>query len=104
MVFGDGEEIKIEEKTFLVHKAPATVAYDFAVRYKVALDKNDAEEIMKCTYMLLKYVELVLDDGRKIALDNTNIINQHISSATDLLQLQQKAISVNFNSSPTENH
>ena len=104
MVFGDGEEIKIEEKTFLVHKAPATVAYDFAVRYKVALDKNDAEEIMKCTYMLLKYVELVLDDGRKIALDNTNIINQHISSATDLLQLQQKAISVNFNSSPTESH
>lgn len=104
MVFDDGEEITIEGKKFIVHKAPATVAYDFAVRYKIALDKKDPDEVMKCTYLLLKYVELVLEDGRKIALDNVGIINQHLTSATDLLQLQQKAVAVNFNSSPAESH
>jgi len=104
MVFGDGEEIKIGDKTFMVHKAPATVAYDFAIRYKLALENKDPDEIMKCTYLLLKYVELVLEDGRKIPLDNAGIINQHIQSATDLLELQQKAVSANFGFSSTENH
>lgn len=104
MVFGDGEEIRIEDKTFIVHKAPATVAYDFAIRYKLALEKQNAEELMKCTYLLLKYVEVVLEDGRKIALDNTEIINQHLSSATALLKVQEKAVSVNFIFSSTENH
>lgn len=104
MVFGDGEEIKIGGKTFVVHKAPATAAYDFGLRYKLALEKKDPEALSKCTYLLLKYVEVVLEDGRKIALDNAEIINQHIQSATDLLELQQKAVSVNFASSSTESH
>lgn len=104
MVFGDGEEIKIGEKTFIVHKAPATVAYDFAIRYKLALEKQDADATMKCTYLLLKYVDLVLEDGRKVPLDNVSIINQHVQTATDLLKLQEKAVAVNFNSSPTESH
>ena len=43
MVFGDGEEIKIGNKTFIVHKAPATAAYDFGIRYKLALEKQDAD-------------------------------------------------------------
>lgn len=104
MVFGEGEEIKIENKTFIVHKAPATAAYDFGIRYKMALEKQDAEGLMKCTYLLLKYVEVVLEDGRKIALDNQEIINQHIESANALLKLQEKAVAVNFNFSSTENH
>ena len=104
MVFGEGEEIKIDEATFIVHKAPATVAYDFAIKYRLALEKQDAEELTKCNYMLLKYVEVVLDDGRKVALDNKGIIDQHIKSATALLELQQKAVSINFGSSSPENH
>ena len=104
MVFGEGEEIKIGEATFIVHKAPATVAYDFAIRYKMALEKQDADELAKCNYMLLKYVEVVLDDGRKVPLDNKGIIDQHIMSATALLELQQKAVAANFGSLPPESH
>ena len=104
MVFGEGEEIVIDEKKFIVHKAPATVAYDFAIKYNMALGKQDSEELMKCTYMLLKYVELELEDGRRVALDNPSIINQHIKSATGLVELQQKAVAVNFNSSSPESH
>ena len=104
MVFGDGEELKIGEKTFIVHKAPATAAYDFGLRYKLAMEKKDPEELMKCTYLLLKYVEVVLDDGRKVFLNNPEIINQHTESAEALLLLQQKAVAVNFTSSSTENH
>lgn len=104
MVFGDGEEIVIGGKTFIVHKAPATEAYNFGIRYKLALEKQDADGLMKCTYLLLKYVEVVLPDGRKIPLDNQEIINQHLEDASALLDLQKKAVSVNFNSSSTENH
>ena len=104
MVFGEGEEIKIGEKTFIVHKAPATVAYDFAIKYRMALEKQDPDELAKCNYMLLKYVEVLLEDGRKVPLDNKGIIDQHIQSATDLLELQQKAVAVNFGSSSAEDH
>ena len=97
MVFVDsGKEVKIGEKVFVVHKAPATVAYNAAVEYNMAQENKSAEGIMKCLYMLFKYVELVLDDGRKITLDNQEIINQHISDPGALIKIQQEVVTVNF--------
>jgi len=105
MVFVDeGKEVKIGEKTFLVHKAPATIAYDVAVRHQVAQEKQDADEMTKCMYPLLKYVEVVLGDGRKVTLDNQEIINQHVVSPNDLLKLITEAVHTNFTSSTSENH
>lgn len=105
MVFvDDGKEVKIGDKTFLVHRAPATVAYDVAMRYNIAEQKQDADGLMKCLYMLLKYVEVELDDGRKVALDNQEIINQHLKTPADVLELQKEAVAVNFTSFAKENH
>ena len=104
MVFtDDGKEVVLGEETFLIHKAPATVSYDVAMRYNIAQEKQDADALMKCLYMLLKYVEVVLEDGRKVPLDNQEIINQHIKTPADLLELQKETVSVNFTSFAREN-
>lgn len=105
MVFvDDGKEVKIGDKTFLVHRAPATVAYDVAMRYNIAEQKQDADALMKCLFMLLKYVEVELEDGRKIQLDNQEIINQHLKTPAEVLELQKEAVAVNFTSFAKENH
>lgn len=105
MVFVDeGERLELGGKVFIVHRAPATVAYDVAIRQQLAQEKQDADEMVKCLYPLLKYVEVDLGDNRCITLDNMEIINQHIKSPTDLLKLQTKAVAVNFPSSTSESH
>ena len=105
MVFVDeGKEIRVGDKTFIIHRAPATVAYDVAIRHQIATDKQDPDEMVNCLLKLLKYVEVVLVDGRKVTLENQEIINQHLQSPQDLLALQREAVSVNFTSSASENH
>ena len=54
--------------------------------------------------MLFKYVELVLDDGRKITLDNQEIINQHITDLSSLFELQKEVVDANFTFSAKESH
>lgn len=104
MVFLDGKEVEIGGLRFIVHKAPATVAYNAALEYGLGQDNKDAESIMKAIYKLLGYVELVLDDDRKVLLNNQEIINQHIKSMDTLLELQKEVISVNFTFSAKGNH
>lgn len=104
MVFLDGKEVEIGGKKFIIHKAPATVAYNAAIEYNMGQEAKDASSIMKCIYMLLKYVELVLEDGRKITLDSQEIINQHITEMADMLELQKEIVAANFTFSTKENH
>lgn len=104
MVFLDGKEVEINGKKYIVHKAPATVAYNAAIAYNMGQEAKDASAIMDCIYMLLKYVELVLDDGRKISLDNQEVINQHITDISDMLELQKEVVTANFTFSTKENH
>ena len=105
MVFVDsGKEVEIGGKKFIVHKAPATIAYNAAIEYNMGQEAKDAAAIMRCIYMLFKYVELILDDGRKILLDNQETINQHIQDMSDMLALQKEVVTANFTSSPNESH
>lgn len=104
MVFLEGKEVEIGENKFIIHKAPATVAYNAAIEYNMGQEAKDAAPIMKCIYMLLKYVELVLEDGRKITLDSQEIINQHITEMADMLELQKEIVAANFTFSTKENH
>lgn len=103
MVFDGGTEIILNGKKFIIHKAPATVAYSAAIEYNMAQEAKDAGGIMKCIFSLLKYVELELDDGRKITLDNQEIINQHISELGTMLELQKAVVVANFTSLANEN-
>lgn len=104
MVFLEGKEVEIGGLKFIVHKAPATVAYNAALEYGMGQENKDADAVMRAVYKLLGYVELVLDDDRKILLNNQEIINQHITSMETLLLLQKEAVNVNFTSFAKGNH
>lgn len=104
MVFLDGKVVEINGLKFNIHKAPATIAYNAALEYGLGQDKGDAEVIMHAIYRLLKYVELILPDDRKILLDNQEIINQHIQDMETIFKLQKEVVSVNFTFAPKENH
>lgn len=93
-----GEKVVVGGKTFIVKKAPATVAYEVALRYKKVGEKGKDEisEQMTCLNALMKYVDVDLGDGRTMALDSESVINQHIKSVSDLVDLQKKIMEVNF--------
>ena len=90
--------ITLENKSFIIHKAPATVAYNVALRYRDYLDsnKNELSKTQECLYELLKYVEVELGDGRVAKLDNPEIINQHLKEAKSLFALQKATVELNF--------
>lgn len=92
----DSKPCKIGEKDFILHKAPATVGYEVALRYAKAKEENNIEELQKCLYILLKYVELDLKDGRTVALSDESIINQHITDVSTLVALQAEIVTHNF--------
>lgn len=90
------EILDLGGKRFFIKKAPATVAYEIALRYRKALETKNVEEMQTCLYMLCKYIEVDLGDGRRVALDNQTIIDQHLTSASDLIALQKTAVKANF--------
>lgn len=93
-----GKKVVVGGKTFIVKKAPATIAYEVALRYKKVgdKDKDEVAEQMTCLNALMKYVEVDLGDGRTMALDSESVINQHINNVSDLVELQKEIIEVNF--------
>ena len=46
MVLIDGKEVEINGVKFIIHKAPATVAYNAALEYGMGQDNKDADAIM----------------------------------------------------------
>ena len=65
MVLIDGKEVEINGTRFIIHKAPATVAYNAALEYGMGQDNKDADAIMRAVYKLMAYVEIVLSDEYK---------------------------------------
>lgn len=88
--------VELEGKQVTVKPAPATVGYEVALRYREAIDKNETAMLQECLYDLLKYCELDLGDGRKVKLDNKQIINQHFHNPQSLVKLQSETMAVNF--------
>lgn len=91
-----------EGKKVYIKPAPATVGYDVALRYRGAMGDEstgkpeDAKVLQECLFELLKYAELDLGDGRRVKLDNAEIINQHFKRASTLMTMQRDTVSVNF--------
>ena len=88
--------VELEGKKVYISKAPATVAYDVALKYRGAMEKSDYSVLQDCLYELLRYSELDLGDGRTVKLDNKEIINQHFLDVNSLITLQKKVVEVNF--------
>lgn len=95
-----GRIVELEGKRVEIKPAPATVGYDVALRYRDAVGDDgrgsNPKELQACLYELLKFAELDLGDGRKVKLDNKEIINQHFHSPKTLVALQKETIAVNF--------
>lgn len=89
--------VEYEGKKITIKPAPATVAYDVALRYREALDNNDSKALQDCLYDLLEYAELKLQDGRVVTLEDKTLFNQHFKSAATLMGLQTDVVGVNFN-------
>lgn len=89
------ETIELGGKKLIMTTAPATVGFEVVMRLRSAYSANSAIEIRDCVFMLLKYCELDLGDGRTIKLDNAEIINQHLS-IEDIMDLQDRIIRFNF--------
>ena len=89
--------VEIGGKKFIVSQAPATVAYEVALRFHDLNGQADtAAAQLACLNRLLKYVEVDLGDGRTMPLDSETVINQHISQVDDLVKLQKEVMAVNF--------
>lgn len=92
----DEKRITLEDKTVVLHKAPATVAYDMALKYRDCLEKGEYQKTQECVYTLLRYCELELGDGRSVKLNDKEIINQHFHDAKSLIELQKQTAELNF--------
>ena len=88
--------VELEGKKITINKAPATTAYDVALKYRGAMEKGDYGILQDCLYELLRYCELDLGDGRFIKLDNREIINHHFHDVNTLISLQKKVVEENF--------
>ena len=94
----NGKTVEIGGKKFIINKAPATVAYEVALKYQKILrtGKDEVSEQVDCLNKLMKFVSVDLGDGRKMPLDSESAINQHITNVKDLVELQKEVTDVNF--------
>ncbi len=93
-----GDKVKINDKTFILHKIPAMQAREIVVRYPQTRQEQlerfqDYAEILR---KLFSYADVDLGDGRTAPLDNDEIINQHIDSVATSVALEQAIIGYNF--------
>lgn len=88
--------VELEGKRITINKAPATVAYDVALKYRGAMEKSEYGVLQDCLYELLRFCELDLGDGRSLKLDSRDIINQHFHDVNTLVELQKKVVEENF--------
>ena len=88
--------ITLEDKKVIITRAPATVAFDAALKYSKYFKDMDVVQMQECLYVLLRYVYVELGDGRRVALDNKEIINQHFENPKSLMTLQTEVVGVNL--------
>lgn len=88
------EVVELEGKRFILHKAPATVAYEVAIKMREA--NKDPKVVVDSLYTLIKYVEVDLGDGRKPKLDNLTFLNQQLTDAKSLATIQAKLFEINY--------
>lgn len=94
--FETEKTLTIEDKQVIVKRAPATVAFDVALRYAKYFKDEDVVKMQECLYILLRYVDVVLPDGRRVPLDNAEIINQHFMNPQSLMTLQTAVVQANI--------
>lgn len=94
----DEKEININGKTYYISKLPATVGREVLYKYPTSLIPKIADYAANNEIMLklLSFVEVDNGQGGRIALKTEALINNHVKSATDLIQLEREMFTYNF--------
>lgn len=87
--------IELEGKRVFIKRAPATVAFDVALKYAKAFQDFDTDKMQESLYILLRYVDIDLGDGRRAPLDDRGFIDQHFQDPKSLMVLQTEVVKVN---------
>lgn len=94
----DPKEITIDGKTFTLHHFPARIGRKIAIQYvegnipKIG-NYEMSESIM---YDLMKYVTVKTAGDVEIALDLPDLIDNHVTNAEMLLELERAMMEYNF--------
>lgn len=94
----DGNGNVLEKKDFYISKFPAVLGREIMMRYSTTLSELNTnysanEEIM---YKILKFARVELPDGRKVALENKTLIDNHVPDGEMLSALEQAILAHNF--------
>ena len=91
------KEIKIADKTFILHKVPVVKARKISILYAPndngVISAGDSQEGM---LQLLQYVSVRLDGNKEGALVTEDLINNHVPNVAALMQLESAMLEYNF--------
>lgn len=87
-----------DDKTFIISEIPAVDGRKIAALYPVSNipklgEYNVSEEAM---LLLMRYVAVVLDDGRELRLTTKALVDNHVPGAEALLRLEYAMLEYNF--------
>lgn len=94
----DPKEYTIDGKTFVLHHFPARMGRKIAIMYVEGnIPKLGNYELSESIMLdLMKYVTVKLDGGAEIALDLPDLVDNHVTNAEMLLELERAMMEYNF--------
>lgn len=94
----DPKEFTIDGKTFYLHHFPARMGRKIAILYVEGnIPKLGSYEMSESIMLdLMKYVTVKLENGVEIALDLPDLIDNHVTNAEMLLELERAMMEYNF--------
>lgn len=97
------KEIKIktldgEEKKYVIHRFDCITGRELLTQYPITgapkIGKYEDNKTLMLT--LMSFVQVVLSDGTKLALDSETLINNHVPDAETLLKIEYETFKYNY--------
>ena len=94
----DPKKVEVNGKTFIVSKFPAFDGYEIMIRYipvHLANLNADFNKVKEMVLKVMKYVAVELPDGTLVRLENEDLINNHLSSGEEIMDLTAQIMDYN---------
>lgn len=94
----DPKEFTVDGKTFYLHHFPARMGRKITIMYVVGnIPKIGGYDLSESIMLdLMKYVTVKLEGGVEIALDLPDLVDNHVTNAEMLLELERAMMEYNF--------
>lgn len=92
------KDIELNGKKFTISKFPAFDGYEIMIRYipvHFANLNGDFNKIKEMVLKVMKYVAVILPDGRKVRLETEDLINNHLSNGEEIMELVAQIMDYN---------